>query len=114
MWENTCRTSPARAILTRRRASESIVFSALERGKGDLMREDNKVIAVSLSSEGDIEVDTSGDVGNSWRPARSPEESYQSRPFYSRRMVATYLLRIGGSVRTSDRRHYATRQRSRC
>jgi len=38
------------------------------------MREDNNVIAVLLSSEGDIEVGTSGEVGNSWRPARSPEE----------------------------------------
>jgi hypothetical protein len=38
------------------------------------MREDNRVIAVSLSSEGDIEVGTSGEVGNSWRPARSPGE----------------------------------------
>ena len=29
------------------------------------MKEDNKVIAVSLSSEGDIEEGTSGEVGNS-------------------------------------------------
>ena len=38
------------------------------------MREYNNVIAVSLSSEGGIEVGTSGEVGNSWRPARCPEE----------------------------------------
>ena len=73
IWENTCRTSPTRSILRRRMAVGS---SALERGfkGGDLMREDNKAIAVSLSSEGDIEAGTSGEVGNSWRPARSPEK----------------------------------------
>ena len=38
------------------------------------MREGNKVIAISLSSEGDIEARASGEVGDSWRPARSPEE----------------------------------------
>ena len=72
--ENTCKTSPARSTLTRRRAPGRAVSAAFERASrgGDSKREDNKVIAVSLSSEADIEVGTSGDVGNSWRPARSP------------------------------------------
>ena len=74
-WE-TCRTSPARSTLTKRSVVEPVVSSALDRRSqwGDLMREDNKVIAVSLSSEGDIEAKASGEVGDSWRPARSPEE----------------------------------------
>jgi hypothetical protein len=65
--ENTCRTSPARSILTRRRAPGRAVSTAFERVSrgGDSKRQDNKLVAVSLSSEADIEVDTSGDVGNS-------------------------------------------------
>src|SRR5712675_1251639 len=87
MCEKTCRTSPARSILTSRgtldRAASAPAFECVSRGGGDFMRRDSKVMAVSLSSEGVIESGTSGEVGNSWRPARSPTKKIDQKNPYT-------------------------------